>query len=67
MVDLDGGKPQALETGNRADLTDEPRQRIAGIAVPVTPEIDPGQDDLSVALGNATTDLLQHRGDGPAA
>ena len=60
VVDLDRGEAQALEAGRRAGLPDEPRQAIAGGAVAVAAEVDPGEDDLAVALRDAAADLAEH-------
>ena len=50
VVDLDRAEPQPLEPGRRARLADEPRQVVAGVAVAEAAEVDPGEDDLAVAL-----------------
>src|SRR5206468_8020413 len=62
VVDLDGREPEAREPGDLADRTDEPGQRVAGSAVAVAAEVDAGEDDLLVALSNAPTGLVEHRG-----
>ena len=61
VVDLDRREPQALETRRRARRADEARQVVAGVAVAVAAEVDPGQDDLTVALRDPARDLVQHR------
>ena len=60
VVDLDRGEAQPLEPGRRARLADEPRQAVAGGAVAVAAEVDPGEDDLAVALRDAAADLAEH-------
>ena len=60
VVDLDRGEAQPLEPGGRACLSDEPREAKAGGAVAVAAEVDPGEDDLAVALRNAAADLAEH-------
>ena len=47
--------------GSRAGLADEPRQRVAGLAVAEAAEVDAGEDDLAVALRDAALDLAEHR------
>ena len=66
VVDLDRREPQALEARRRARRADEPRQVVAGVAVAVAAEVDPREDDLTVALRDAARDLAQH-GVGAAA
>ena len=60
VVDLDRGEAESFEPRCRAGLPDEPRQAIAGGAVAVAAEVDPGEDDLAVALGDAAADLAEH-------
>ena len=67
VVDLDRGEAEPLEAGRRAGLADEPRQAVAGGAVAVAAEVDPGEDDLAVALRDAAADLAEHRLGGAAA
>src|SRR4051812_12826716 len=59
MVDLDRGEAKPLEPRRGAGLPDEPRQAIAAGAVAVAAEVDPGQDDLAMALGDAAADLAE--------
>ena len=66
VVDLDRRESEPLQTGHSACLADEPRQREAGVAIPEAPEVDPGQDDLAMALTNPLLDLGEH-GRGTAA
>ena len=67
VVDLDRAEPQAVEPGRRAGLAHEPRQVVAGVAVAEAAEVDPGEDDLAVALLDAAADLAEHRVGAPAA
>ena len=60
VVDLDRREAEPLEPGRRAGLPDEPRQAIARGPVAVAAEVDPGQDDLAVALSDAAADLAEH-------
>ena len=60
MVDLDRGEPQAREAGRGAGGAHEARQVEPGRAVAVAAEVDPGQDDLAVALRDAALDLGEH-------
>src|SRR4051794_14874489 len=67
MVDLDRGQPQPREPGRRAGLADQARKVVARFTVAVAPEVDSGEDDLAVALADATPDLGEHRVGAPAA
>ena len=67
MVDLDRGETEPLEPGSGARLPNEPRQAVAGGAVAVAAEVDPGEHDLAVALVDAATDLAEDGLGGPAA
>ena len=67
MVDLDRGEAEALEPGRRTRLAHEPRQAVAGGAVAVAAEVDPGENDLAVTLRDAATDLAEHGVGGAAA
>src|SRR4051812_39289735 len=60
VVDLDRGQAQALEAVDLPHLPDEPRQWVAGVAVAVAAEVDPGQDDLAVALSDPPAHLVEH-------
>ena len=66
MVHLDRGEPQPLDAWNRAGLADEPRERIAGLAVAEAAEIHPGEHDLAMALRNTPANLAEHRARTPA-
>src|SRR6266566_164039 len=66
MVDLDRRQAQPLEAGHGADFTHQSRQGIAGRAVPVAAEVDPGEDDLLVPVRDAPPNLIEHRGRGAA-
>ena len=66
VVDLDRGEAQPLEPRRRARLAHEARQAVAGRAVAVAAEVDPGEHDLAVALLDAAPDLGEH-GVGAAA
>ena len=59
MVDLDRGQAEPFEPGRGAGFPDEPRQAIAGRPVAVAAQVDPGQDDLAVALSDAAADLAE--------
>ena len=61
VVDLDRGEAEPLEPGRRSRLAHEARQVVAGGAVAVAAEVDPGQHDLAVALLDAAADLGEHR------
>jgi hypothetical protein len=67
VVDLDRRQAQPFQAGNRADLTHEARQRIAGRSVPIAAEIDPGEDDLLVPVRDASLDLAEHGRRGAAS
>ena len=47
----------ALTNQTRADLAHEPRQPVAGRAIAVAAEIDPGQHDFAMALRDAAAHL----------
>ena len=59
VVDLDRREPQPREPRRRAGLADEPRERVAGLAVAKAAEVDAGQHDLAVPLGDAPADLAR--------
>ena len=61
MVHLDRREPQALDTRDRARLADQPRQRVSGLPVAEAAEVDSRQDDLAMALLDASRDLGEHR------
>src|SRR5436189_563540 len=67
VIDLDRGKAQPGEPGYLPRLAHEARKREAGLTVAVAAEVDPGQDDLAVALGDSAPDLAQHGGGAPTA
>src|SRR6185436_17743067 len=67
VVDLDRGESQACQPRRRAGLAHEPRQAVAGLAIPVTAQVDPGQHHLAMPLLDAAPDLVQHRLGSPAA
>ena len=60
VVDLDRREPQPREPGRRARLAHQPRQVVAGLAVAVAAEVDPGQNDLAVPLVDAPPHLGEH-------
>ena len=67
VVDLDRRQSEPCETGRHADVADQPRQVVALLAVPVAAEVDPGEHDLAVTLGDAAAHLGEHGIGGPAA
>ena len=64
MIHLDGGEPQTLESLDSPGLADEARERVTGLTIAVTAEIDARQDDLPVALRDPATDLREDCGGG---
>src|SRR5438552_11040974 len=60
VVDLDRRQPQAVEAGHRPHFAHEPRELVPGFAVAVAAEVDPGEDDLTMTLVDAPTDLGEH-------
>ena len=60
MVDLNRRESQALESRRRPDGADEAGEIDTPLAVAVAPEVDAGEDDLAVALGDAAFDLSEH-------
>src|SRR5439155_10715851 len=60
MIDLDRREPQPRETGRRTRLTQQAGERVPGLAVAITAEVDPGQHHLAVALCDPAPDLGEH-------
>ena len=48
--------------GDGADLADQPRQPVPGLAVAVAAQVDSREDDLAVTLRDAALDLGEHGG-----
>ena len=59
VVDLDRGEAEPLEPRGCADLANEAWKVEAGGAVPVAPEVDPGEDDFPVPLLDSSADLAR--------
>ncbi len=59
VVDLDRRQAQALDPVDRAGCPDQPRERVAGLAVAEAAEVDAGEDDLAMALRDAGPDLAE--------
>src|SRR5205814_8433397 len=54
------GEPQPREAGNLADRAHQPGERVPRRTVAVAAEVDAGQDDLAVALGDPPPDLAEN-------
>src|SRR6478736_3078011 len=61
VVDLDRGEPQALDAGCRTGLPDEPGERVARGPVAEAAEVDAGEHDLAMPLGDPASYLAEHR------
>ena len=59
VIDLDRGEAEPREALDLARRPDQPRQRQPGAAIAETAEIDAGEHDLSVALGDPSPDLCE--------
>ena len=66
VVDLDRREPEPAETRGRSGLAHEARQVVAGRPVAIAPEVDARQDNLGVALVDASANLPQDGGSGAA-
>ena len=58
MVDLDGGQPQPLDPGHRADRPDHVGQAPAALTIEA--DVDARQHHLAVAGGDPATRLAEH-------
>ena len=67
VVDLDRREPEPLQAGGRPHLSDEPRERVAGLTVAEAAEVDSREDDFPVALLDPPPHLAQHSGRAAAA
>src|SRR5215472_7264285 len=61
VVDLNRAEAQPPQPGDGADLAYETREPVAGLAVAEAAEVDAGEDDLAVALGDPLLHLAEHR------
>src|SRR3954451_11945033 len=66
VLDLDRAQPEPLEPLRLTRGAHEARQVVAGSAIAEAAEVDAGENDLAVALGDAPFDLCQHRIGAPA-
>jgi hypothetical protein len=61
VIDLDRGETKPLQSGRRAGLADEPRERVAALTIAEAAEVDSGQHHFAMPLLDPLPDLPQDR------
>ena len=67
VVHLDGRQPEPLHAGNRSHLAHQASEVVARLAVAEATEVDPGEHDLGMPLGDTLADFRKNRVRAPAA